>query len=185
MHKDPIISKLEYEEKRKPEIKALADRCRDVSITREEIDAAKTPLPWFKIALKKILSDAIQARLLMADEPLERPDVKGKVMIYTGPTAFYNFGSKSEIELQQNRPLFFPETGGVWSGHIFGKSVSGKVTPYMKEGEETTLREYKANWNIMLADENPNAPTIQIQPSTDDLLSMSPMARLGYLGVRM
>jgi hypothetical protein len=117
-----LIGYLQYEARVKPHIKELVDRVDDM--TDAEIDAANTPLPWFKIALK----DLRDSRKVVEELPIPHdPNPMGTLVEWTGPEDFIKGSSRLEIEIKPGMLLWRPDTGGVWYEAVFCKTVDPKI----------------------------------------------------------
>lgn len=123
--KHPLLGKLEYEARVKPEIKKLVDNV--YNMTDEEIDAAQTPLPWFKQALKIMRDtakqDEFEAWLLANAKYGETEDLDGTAFRYTGGDFFANAFTGMQVEVLTGEVFWCPKTGGVWVQETFCKVI--------------------------------------------------------------
>jgi hypothetical protein len=108
--KDPLIGKLMYEAKVKPAIKLLVDRVAE--LTDEEIDQAKVPLPWFRIALRKLRDqykgDIAHAQMygIVMDNLIEsKNNDAGTCYLYDGEPIFVK-SSNLDMEVTTGTYLF-------------------------------------------------------------------------------
>jgi hypothetical protein len=126
--KHPLLGYLEYEAKVKPAIAELVAKVD--SMTDEEIDAADTPLPWFKTALKMLKYENIrkaQGVEMLGVTMGHTPDSMGQAAMWTGGDIFIQASSKMAVELKTNTLVWFPETGGVWIESTFCRTVDHRL----------------------------------------------------------
>lgn len=111
-----------YEAKVKPHVKELVDRVDDM--TDAEIDAANTPLPWFKIALK----DLRDSRKVVEEPEIPvDPNPMGMLVEWTSPEDFIKTTARLEVEVKPGMLFWRPDTGGVWFESVFSKTVDPKL----------------------------------------------------------
>jgi hypothetical protein len=123
--KDPLISYLEYEAKNKPHIKKLVDNVHNM--TDAEIDAADTPLPWFKIALKRMRdlqgADSVYDFILNNTTFSQNDDIDGVTYRYLGEDFFARVSTGMEVEVKTGEVFWCPKTGGAWIQETFCKTI--------------------------------------------------------------
>lgn len=123
--KHPLLGKLEYEARVKPEIKKLVDNV--YNMTDEEIDAAETPLPWFKQALK-MMRDLKSANdfdeFVMNNTTFSaNDDIDGVTFRYLGEDFFARVSTGMEVEVKSGEVFWCPKTGGAWIQETFCKEI--------------------------------------------------------------
>ncbi len=111
-----MVQLLLNEAKRKPKIAELVDRVN--SMTDADIDAADVPLPWFRIALKRLrgAESAMGYANLMG--PIEeRSETVGMVLRYIGPDVQFRPPKGLQIEIKTNDLLFMADNQ-TWLGSV-------------------------------------------------------------------
>jgi hypothetical protein len=144
-----LIGYLHYEAKVKPHIKELVDRVDNM--TDAEIDAANTPLPWFKIALKDLRDSR---RVVELPEIPHDPNPMGTMVEWTSPEDFIKGPSRLEIEIKPGMLLWRPDTGGVWFEAVFCKTVDPKIfsqRPVARISKKEYLAAYQARLSRLRA----------------------------------
>lgn len=117
---------IEYEAKRRPEIKELLDRVE--TLTDDEIENAAVPLPWFKQALRQVRAvkqkELMDAYILANTVSDVVPDPLGSIAEYKGPDTYVQATSGMSIELKTGTLVWFPEDGGVWIETTFCRVIA-------------------------------------------------------------
>lgn len=135
---------LEYEAKRKPEIKALLDRVDD--LTDADIESAVVPLPWFRQALKQIRDRrAAERRNGGALEKVVygvNPEPLGRVFYWNQETIFIQTSNIATIELNYQELYFLPDTGGLCLGYSTFKLQDPRLEQGVLEAEGQTRSQY-------------------------------------------
>lgn len=175
----PLLGKLEYESRVKPEIAAMVDRIAEM--TDAEIDAADTPLPWFKQALKILRSEVIakNAGQEMAGVTFGHvPDIPGKIAYWHYGDEFVKINKGMEIEIMTGTLIFFPDQGGVWVEHVYGDRIGPHLASLSIIGQ-CTKSEYMRKYKEALL-KRVNGPTLPTTSYTDPTVHRDqPLAGLG------
>lgn len=189
-----------YESKRRPEIRALLDLAETGELTDEQLDAAKVPLPWYRKALRDLRNARLENRRInvsmantlrameghgfIRDGRLAPSE--GVMMTYVGPTQFIAVGN-GHIELQTDRPVFFPKIGGVWIDTAFSRRIDKALEACVIRPVECNRLYYIQTWKAILAGVAEGRNDIQ-QIGEDAALGAANTSRapthLAKLGVR-
>jgi hypothetical protein len=149
--KDPLLGYLEYEAKIKPEIAALVARVDDM--TDEEIDAAQTPLPWFKIALKRLRDtrryEKMRGEILDGMQDGFSPDPMGYAAEWNGGEVFVKTSANMLIEVTDRTLLWFPDAGGMWVESTYCSTVDARMASLKSIGR-MTKSEYMVKYKEQL-----------------------------------
>lgn len=140
MRGQSLISLLEYEAKRRPEIQALVDNV--LNLTDAQIEQAVVPLPWFRQAIR-VLKARVEAEQLNS-KPLTityNPDSMGHVVTWQAAPTYLKQG-RSSLELITGFPVWFPDAGGVWVDTAFFPQIPHQLQG-MGPGTPSSLSEYK------------------------------------------
>lgn len=120
-----LKSLIAYEAKRRPEVAALVERA--ATLTDEEIENAKVPLPWYRKALRELRADAERLEVLSPEmlEALHNNDnytdiasdneTMGQVFRYMGENFFQQSGGW-QVEITHGELFYFHPSGVAWFG---------------------------------------------------------------------
>lgn len=119
-----MVSLLLSEARQKPVIAALVNRVGEM--TMEDIDAAVVPLPWYRIALKKLKqreghAEAATQAAAMADVMgvVEVVETRGMILRYSGPDTDLRPPAKGPAQMTipiQHGDLLFFTPSETWLG---------------------------------------------------------------------
>ena len=150
-----ILAMLKYESTVKPEVAYLMNNIE--SISWDEIENAILPLPWYRIALKKLktLKEQQKQQLYIEDNITwsTTPDPIGWMAEYTGIQQYFPVTNQFSIEVKSNTLVWFPDTGGVWIETTFCKNIHPLMAnlPPMKHITKSQYTEiYRAKINKQL-----------------------------------
>jgi hypothetical protein len=161
MDRGDIVTMLESEARRRPEIAALLARCE--TLTDEDIDNAQVPLKWYRDALREarqrkttqLAYEAIEklAKLQTVSEVTTSENEKLGVWIeYTGDNFWAKGRRGFEIEIKAGDWLFFPEDGsGAWLNQTFLDRPAAQLKQSRKVGEGTRYEYLCAYQNNLLS----------------------------------
>jgi hypothetical protein len=172
-----IVSLLEYEAFRRPEIAEFLDGIAHVDDAA--IDAFPVPLPWYRKAMK-ILRD--RKNYAKRSVEIEKDIVTGTVADpsgtayeYRGPTAFYSIGS-NDLQVNEGTLIFAPDSGGLWIDQIFSKVPDPRLMAQAVAVGTMTLNAYNNAYRDRLRNAHPIVGQTIVADSSQPL---------GQLGVRI
>jgi hypothetical protein len=136
-----MVSLLHSEARKKPAIAALIEQAAGMS--EAEIDRLKTPLPWYRKALKMIHHNHFVAQTMaQAAADLEGHvvtgfvgDPKGTMRVYSGESKFIKIDRGNLLQVECNTLIWFPFTGGVWIDSLFSSVIDPEL------GQSTSVSE--------------------------------------------
>lgn len=133
-----LISMLEYEAKRRPELKALLDK--GDKLNKADVDAYQAPMPWFKKALVLFISRG--GRRPGSWTHGTTPDYLGSTFSWTGPETFIQVSDRSSISIRTGDPVWVDPNGFYWIDTVKCELPPPEFVGYY--GEECTKTRYQA-----------------------------------------
>jgi hypothetical protein len=141
-----MVKMLLSEAKKRPEIAELVGRAG--TLTDAEIAAAKVPLPWFRIALRRLRDQHGADQLWQLIERFVvdsvAPDPPGWLHIWQGGAVFLPLGRETAMDVRDGEPLFLPDTGGFWLATAFSPNVPSVLV----SGSRRDRRETKSGYTL-------------------------------------
>jgi hypothetical protein len=121
------IDLLLYEATRKPDIRLLVDNIG--SISDDYLETVQVPLPWYRLALKKLKkqrNDEINYKKMesfIAANIIDSyiPDEAGTIREYLDDG--YISLDRGGLEMKPGALVWFPASGGVWIDTIFSRNI--------------------------------------------------------------
>lgn len=172
-----LISMLEYEATRRPEVASLMSRA--VELSDEEIDAAVLPLKWYRDALRLYRSQLRSHEIANGDNVIigEVPDPLGVMREWIAGETFVAL-NKGALLVRYGDYIWIPDSGGMWIDSIFAKRVPDSVETNTRVISAAVSRShYKERVRARAADNCPaDAPTMDLSPSSQG--SASPLASI-------
>lgn len=142
-----IVALLRYEAQRKPDIAALLERA--ATLTDEEIDAAKVPLPWYRQALRKVRDHERLNSPLTWEQiaPFVHygivPDAEGDAFRFEGDIAFVTTDGGGQLQVLTGHLVWFPKTGGVWIEEVFASKIDSRLMTQVSPLGPMTRNQFK------------------------------------------
>jgi hypothetical protein len=151
-----IVSLLEYEAFRRPEIAEFLDGI--ASVDDAAIDAFPVPLPWYRKAMK-ILRDRknYAKRSIEISENIVAgtvADPSGTAYEYRGPTTFFSIGS-NDLQVETNTLVFAPDAGGLWIDQIFSRVADPRLMAQSVVVGSMTLNDYNEAYRDRIRSAHP------------------------------
>lgn len=158
-----LVTMLESESRRKPEVAKLLDRCLNLEISEAEIEGVEVPLPWYRTALKEALKRAKTKKELdeqmkqFDDVPMNMIDGvnshMGITALYKGDQCWVLANRGFMVEVRYGDLLFFPKDGGAWLNQIYFDRPPQEFRSFTVV-EEQTRHEYIDAYAVHLNSKN-------------------------------
>lgn len=167
-----LTKMLKYEASKKKEIAELVENI--ASLTDQDIETAKVPLPWYRQALYALRNEVNESTLVMSlmaslnncivDGVVNDP--MGTILVWVGPDTFLRIDRSNEVEVKTGELLFLVNDG-VWIETIFSKLVDPRILTETKFVEQSRKSEYRVAFrnkvNRTIFTEPPTNPNNTLQ----------------------
>lgn len=181
--------RLLYEAKRRPGISELVEKA--AFLTDDEIATASVPMPWYRVALKKLreqhrqnaqddFDDVRLLDLLPLIKDGTNPDPMGMMLEWVGGDEWVDIGHGNFLMVATGKLLWTPASGGLWIDTVYVPYVPSIVHQNVRQLRMVSKSDYTLAVKDLLAGRVFSGAVIAVDSQASEAVG-----RLSGLGVRI